>query len=84
MGFESLLLPLIITFIVTVAFMIALRPLAANIGLIDHPSGRKRHIGAVPIIGGMAMFIGVLAGFVMVDSGDGVSVGLIFSFFCWS
>jgi UDP-GlcNAc:undecaprenyl-phosphate GlcNAc-1-phosphate transferase len=37
-----------------------LRPLALKINLVDHPSGRKIHKGSIPLIGGIAMFIGIL------------------------
>ena len=34
-----------------------LRPAACRIGLVDYPGDRKLHGGAVPLIGGIAMFI---------------------------
>ena len=37
-----------------------LLPLAPHIGLIDVPSERKRHDGAIPLIGGISIFTGVL------------------------
>ena len=51
---------------VTAAFLIALRPLAFRIGLVDRPGGRKTHSGDVPIIGGAAMFFGAIAGLMLV------------------
>jgi UDP-GlcNAc:undecaprenyl-phosphate GlcNAc-1-phosphate transferase len=36
--------------------------LAISLKLVDHPGGRKRHIGKVPIIGGVCMFFGFAAG----------------------
>jgi UDP-GlcNAc:undecaprenyl-phosphate GlcNAc-1-phosphate transferase len=43
--------------------MFALRPLAVAVDLIDRPDGgRKIHKGEVPIVGGIAMFIGVVLG----------------------
>jgi UDP-GlcNAc:undecaprenyl-phosphate GlcNAc-1-phosphate transferase len=45
----------------------ALRPLAKSVGLVDRPGGRKAHIGDVPIIGGIAMFIGVFAGLALIQ-----------------
>jgi len=42
--------------------MFALRPVARSIGLVDRPGGRKHHSGDVPLIGGIAMFLGVVAG----------------------
>lgn len=37
-----------------------LMPLAPQIGLIDYPTDRKNHDGAIPLIGGISIFIGVL------------------------
>jgi len=48
--------------LVTVLFMLALRPLARGMGLIDRPGGRKMHIGEVPVIGGLAMAGGLAIG----------------------
>jgi UDP-GlcNAc:undecaprenyl-phosphate GlcNAc-1-phosphate transferase len=52
---------------VTVVFMYALRPFAETVGLVDRPGGRKSHIGNVPVIGGIAMFIGMFTGMAVVD-----------------
>ncbi len=51
----SILIPLITTYI-----MIRLmRPIALRINLTDQPNDRKIHSGAIPLIGGVAMFFGV-------------------------
>ena len=52
----------IIVFIVTIISIILLRPLANRVGLVDVPSERKHHQGSVPLIGGLAMFIGITLG----------------------
>ena len=70
----TLLPPIAIAFLVTLVFMLALRPFAINHGLVDIPGGRKTHVGEVPIVGGVAMFIGMLIGLVMV--GDKIVVAL--------
>jgi UDP-GlcNAc:undecaprenyl-phosphate GlcNAc-1-phosphate transferase len=41
--------------------MASLRPVAQSFGLVDRPGGRKRHLGEVPVVGGLAMFIGTYA-----------------------
>ncbi len=41
---------------------LALRPLAVVVDLIDRPGGHKRHIGNIPIIGGLAMLLGIVLG----------------------
>lgn len=42
--------------------ILALRPVAVAIDLIDRPGGRKTHHGEVPIVGGIAMFMGAVLG----------------------
>lgn len=48
-----------LAFIITVVFMFSLRPVATAVGLVDLPGGRKRHGGPVPVIGGIAMCVGL-------------------------
>ncbi len=50
----------IIAFISSFSVIILLRPLAVKIDLVDKPSDRKAHIGAVPLIGGFSVYIGLL------------------------
>jgi UDP-GlcNAc:undecaprenyl-phosphate GlcNAc-1-phosphate transferase len=59
-----------LAFVVTVLFLFALRPLAMAVGLVDIPGGRKRHGVPVPIIGGIAMGIGVAIGTSLVGHPD--------------
>lgn len=47
-------------FIVSFATLIFARPLAEKIGLVDKPNYRKRHQGIIPLIGGIALFLGNL------------------------
>ena len=54
-----------LAFVVTIAMMFVLRPVAIHIGLVDHPGGRKRHDRVVPVVGGAAMFIGGFTGVVL-------------------
>ncbi|TLZ14190.1 MAG: undecaprenyl-phosphate alpha-N-acetylglucosaminyl 1-phosphate transferase, partial [Gammaproteobacteria bacterium] len=39
---------------------LTLRPLAVRLCITDKPGGRKQHIGEIPLVGGVAMFIGIL------------------------
>ena len=55
-----------VVFAITAVFMYALRPLASSIGLIVHPSGRRSQASDVPVIGGVAMFVGVFAGLTLI------------------
>ncbi|MDH3274516.1 MAG: undecaprenyl/decaprenyl-phosphate alpha-N-acetylglucosaminyl 1-phosphate transferase [Gammaproteobacteria bacterium] len=45
-----------------------LRPLALRIGLVDQPGERKRHNGNVALIGGIAMFCGLVFSVLMLDA----------------
>src|SRR5207248_9125847 len=49
-----------LAFVVTVVLTLALRPLAVRLCITDKPGGRKQHIGEIPLVGGVAMFIGIL------------------------
>jgi UDP-GlcNAc:undecaprenyl-phosphate/decaprenyl-phosphate GlcNAc-1-phosphate transferase len=42
--------------------ILALRPLAVAVNLVDRPGGRKTHHGEIPVVGGLAMFIGIVLG----------------------
>lgn len=55
----------LIAFATTVAAILALRPIAKAMNLIDRPGGRKNHHGEVPIIGGLGMFIGTACGLLL-------------------
>jgi UDP-GlcNAc:undecaprenyl-phosphate GlcNAc-1-phosphate transferase len=50
------------SFLVTFLAIIALRPLAYAIDLIDRPGGHKTHHGDIPLMGGLAMFFGIVFG----------------------
>lgn len=50
----------IASFFISCTMLLALRPLAEVVGLIDKPGGRKTHHGEVPVVGGIAMFSGLL------------------------
>jgi UDP-GlcNAc:undecaprenyl-phosphate GlcNAc-1-phosphate transferase len=45
-------------FLLTAALILALRPVAARFGLLDHPGGRKDHAAPTPVIGGLAIALG--------------------------
>jgi UDP-GlcNAc:undecaprenyl-phosphate GlcNAc-1-phosphate transferase len=47
-------------FIVACISIVGLRPIAANIGLVDKPNTRKKHLGDVPLIGGIAIYFTIM------------------------
>ena len=48
------------SFLFTLFAIKTLQPIADKVGLLDMPNYRKHHQGAVPLIGGVAIFIGVV------------------------
>ena len=55
----------IAAFVFTVMIIVALRPVAVMIGLVDVPSDRKPHNGNVPLIGGVSILIGYILAILM-------------------
>ncbi len=68
---------IVVSFLVTMLFMLALRPLAFSFDLVDRPGGRKAHIGEVPIIGGVCMFMGVIVGLTLLPELNSQSLFLL-------
>lgn len=55
---------LIIVAGLTFFFIQWLRPVALKVGLVDYADGeRKLHAGSIPLIGGIAMYLGFIVGF---------------------
>jgi UDP-GlcNAc:undecaprenyl-phosphate GlcNAc-1-phosphate transferase len=53
------ILLLFIAFVSSLSAIMILRPIAIKIGLVDKPDSRKTHIGKIPLIGGIAVYIGL-------------------------
>lgn len=53
--FEAFLLCFSLCFLV----IYLMRPLAVKYGLVDNPNHRKKHVGSIPLIGGISIFIAV-------------------------
>ena len=57
----DIIISAIISFAICCSVVPLLRVKAATLGLVDKPGGRKHHSGDIPIIGGLAVFLSVLA-----------------------
>ncbi len=55
-------LSMLLAFLVSVTAIYLLKPIALKVGLVDHPDERKQHQGQVPLIGGIAFYLGILSG----------------------
>ncbi|MDB9805282.1 hypothetical protein OAC12_04020 [Porticoccaceae bacterium] len=42
------------------AFTKVLIPISHATGLLDHPQGRKKHTGTLPLVGGVSIYLSVL------------------------
>lgn len=63
-------------------FLLLLRPLATRIGLLDRPDHRKKHQGAVPLTGGLSVFLGLsLAWLIAMPFNRAYSIYLLCAFF---
>jgi len=58
----GMILACLITACTTAIAITVLRRFSVRLGLVDHPNERKHHVGHVPLVGGVAMFIGLIAG----------------------
>ena len=67
-------------FAVTVFLLIILRPVAFHIDLVDQPGERKQHAGAVPLTGGIAMFMALCLAILTLD----ISISWLRAFFAGS
>ncbi len=54
---STLVMLMSIAFLITVVWLLLLRPIAIKIGLTDKPSTRKKHNGDIPLIGGLAIYL---------------------------
>lgn len=62
--------PAVASFCLCLLAMLALRPLAFAIDLIDRPGGRKLHKGEVPLVGGLGMLLGMVLGMGLLPQPD--------------
>ena len=54
----DLLTAAVAAFLVCTTLLLVLRPVAVAVGLLDRPGGHKQHRGEIPVIGGIAIFLG--------------------------
>jgi UDP-GlcNAc:undecaprenyl-phosphate GlcNAc-1-phosphate transferase len=52
-------------FLLTISALMLLRPAAKKLGLVDTPGGRKTHSEATPMVGGLGIYLGLLAVYIM-------------------
>lgn len=61
------LAPILTAFCTAFFMLLIMTPIAHQWGLVDQPSYRKQHVGLVPLTGGLAMFVAILASSFLTD-----------------
>lgn len=74
-----LFISLLLAFISTAIAIRLLRPLAPRFGLLDINDHRKQHVGEIPLVGGMAMYLGILFSSSMLLPSTWVSLTWLFA-----
>lgn len=73
----------LIAFLATAALILALRPLAVATGLVDIPNERKSHRRPTPLVGGLAIYLGLAAAWIVAPAetaaGSGPAVASFFA-----
>ena len=67
----------VLSCIMTIIFINIFHDLARHFGLVDIPSGRKNHVGEVPLTGGLAMFLAISCAMFL----HGTLAGIYFAMF---
>jgi UDP-GlcNAc:undecaprenyl-phosphate/decaprenyl-phosphate GlcNAc-1-phosphate transferase len=70
-------LSIIIAFLTSLISLIIIRPFAIEFNLVDFPTERKNHIGNVPIVGGICVFLGLLISYLFFIEFDKFSTALL-------
>lgn len=63
---------------VSLISIVLLIPLATRLNLVDHPGGRKHHAIKTPLIGGLAIYLGLLASLFFIPSEYKSDLGVLF------
>lgn len=72
----------LIAFVSTIFLIVLLRPLAVRVGLVDVPNERKSHRAPTPLVGGLAIYGGMLLGYFLYgEDAVGLDSGEVYSFF---
>lgn len=73
---------LFISFAVTVTLTPIVRKVALSFKVLDHPDQRKVHTNPIPLLGSIAVYLGILAGFGITQFGNALHGEILILFFC--
>ena len=69
---------ILLSLVLVLCFVPILRQIAPTLGLLDLPTARKRHDGAVPLVGGLAMFLAFIVTIPTLGLGAAASWSFLF------
>src|SRR5437879_13516371 len=59
-----------VSLIASLSLTVPVRQLAVRVGMVDHPGPRKVHLTPIPLLGGLAMYCGVVLGILVSMDGQ--------------
>lgn len=68
MNLLNMSIELSLTFLFSLVFLFFARKVAKKIGLVDKPDSRKCHQGAIPLVGGISVFAGIVFALILTKS----------------
>ncbi len=71
MDIQLIVIGVLSAFVLTSVAICGLMPWAGRLGLLDHPCGRKAHLRATPVVGGLAILIALLITLGLVHGASG-------------
>ena len=77
----NLSMPILATFAVTLVLTPVVKIIANHVGALDNPNARKVHTKITPRLGGLAIFLGFLTGFMMYAPQNTVMISILIASF---
>ncbi|PKL48041.1 MAG: undecaprenyl-phosphate alpha-N-acetylglucosaminyl 1-phosphate transferase [Candidatus Riflebacteria bacterium HGW-Riflebacteria-2] len=74
---KQVIFPFILAWLAGTLLVPLVRRIALNLGLVDHPGGRKIHKAPVPRVGGVALYIGGLLGALPFLTDNSETIGIL-------
>jgi UDP-GlcNAc:undecaprenyl-phosphate/decaprenyl-phosphate GlcNAc-1-phosphate transferase len=72
-GMTPSLLAFTTAMVASVALTVPVRLLALRVGMVDYPGPRKVHLQPIPLLGGIAIYLGVLLGMLVSSGGQAIT-----------
>ncbi len=71
------LIAFVVALIAALGLTVPVRQLALRVGMVDHPGPRKVHLQPIPLLGGLAIYCGVLVAVLVSIGGLAIYSGVL-------